>query len=97
MLSPRETVTRGILSSLSGALVLTLLGAGLYGEGGVRKHQRLQAELEARIERQRRTLAEIDRLENEVWALQYDPAYVEWIARQELGWVRPGERVVKLR
>ncbi|MEO1233185.1 MAG: septum formation initiator family protein [Myxococcota bacterium] len=95
--SARETMVRGALTAFSGALVLALIGAGLYGEGGVRKQQRLRGELEARIARQRQLLAEIDRLENEVWALQYDPAYVEWVVRQELGWVRAGERVVKLR
>ena len=51
----------------------------------------------ARLEARKRELAEeIDRLEETLRALRTDPAAVESLARRELGFVRPGDRVILL-
>lgn len=87
---------RGLLLAVSGVLVLALLGSGVFGANGVRQHERLRsqlADLTARLEHAER---ENERLEAEAKALRGSPAYVGWVIRQELGWTRPGERILRL-
>jgi cell division protein FtsB len=50
-----------------------------------------------RLERELVTLrAETDQLAQAVTRLQSDPATIEQMARETLGFVKPGERVLKL-
>lgn len=63
---------------------------------GFRRYFRLQrevAELEARNGGLR---AEIDRLTKEIEDLRKDPKWIEQVAREELGFVKTGELVLKL-
>jgi cell division protein FtsB len=86
---------------VSGRWVLTasaaLVGAGLLlvgGAGSVRVWQMKQevAALEREIEALR---ARAEELSQAVDRLRDDPATIEQIAREELGMVKPGERVLK--
>jgi len=84
---------RVILAACS-AWVIGLVVAALVGEGGVARHGPLRRELRT-LER------EVDRLAHDnarraeaIEALRTDPAYMESVVRDELGWVRPGEHVV---
>lgn len=78
---------------LNGAIVVALVGAALFSENGVLRHERLDEEL-ARVNLLNDDLAvENDRLRREVNALRHDPEYVETVIRDELGWVREDETV----
>jgi cell division protein FtsB len=81
---------------LSGLCVLFMLASGLFGARGVRKHRVLQAERAELTARRAQAAATNARLAAEVRALRESRVYVEWVIRQELGWIRPGERVLRL-
>lgn len=81
---------------LGGAAAL-LLGVGLlvYGGGSLLRVLQLQHEvhaLEREIVAQR---AQAEALARTVERLRHDPAYIEKLAREELGWVREGDTVLK--
>jgi cell division protein FtsB len=79
-----------------GALVLALLGVSLADPDGLRKARRNESEV-ARLERENAALEQrVATLRREVKALQGDPAAVERAAREELGYVKPGEIIYKL-
>lgn len=78
---------------VNGALVLGLVGAAIFGEGGVVHHEKLSEdlahtrELNHDLERQNAVLL------REVRSLGEDD-YVEGVIREELGWVRSDEVIV---
>lgn len=74
--------------------VAGFVGAALFGERGVARHQRLRSELDE-LERLNAELSrENRRLRSEARALRSDPDYIEHVIRDELGWVRPDEVVL---
>jgi len=78
-----------------GGLALVALVSALDASG-LRKARRLEGEA-ARIEADNARLAqESARLSREVKALRSDPAAMERAAREDLGLVRPGERVYRV-
>lgn len=80
------------------AWALVLLVGGLFAFSSAQAAYRLYqlTRQVAELEHQRRVLlAENRRLREEVRRL-YDPAYVERLAREQLGMVRPGEIAVVL-
>ncbi len=78
------------------AAVALLLGLSAADPHGLRKALRNEAEAR-RLERENAALEQrVAQLRREVKALQGDPAAVEQAAREELGYVRPGEIVYKL-
>jgi cell division protein FtsB len=80
-----------------GAAGLVLLAAGLavYGGQQVLRVRHMRGEI-ATMERDIVTLrTRTTELSRTVEALRNDPAYVEKLAREELGYVRPGETVLK--
>jgi cell division protein FtsB len=78
-----------------GGLALAALVSALDASG-MRKARRLEEEA-ARIEADNARLAqESARLSREVKALRSDPAAMERAAREDLGLVRPGERVYRV-
>ena len=82
---------------LLGGVGLLLLVAGLavYGGHQVLRVRHMRAEIAA-MERDIVTLrARTDELSRTVERLRNDPAYVEKLAREELGYVRPDETVLK--
>ena len=79
----------------AGAL-LVLLALSALDPDGLRKARR-QEEEARRLERENAGLEQaVARLRREVRALRGDPAALERAAREELGYVRPGEIVYKL-
>ncbi len=78
------------------AATLGLLSYSAWDPEGLRKHRRLTAEA-ARVAAENRDIArENGRLRREIRALHGDPAALERAAREELGFVRPGELVFKV-
>ena len=79
---------------VAGVLSL-LLGAAMFGENGVLQLWRLRSEVES-LHRDVQVLeAENERLTRAITELRSDPSALERIARDQLGLVRPGERVLR--
>ena len=78
----------------NGALVVGLVGAAVFGEGGVMHHEKLNddllhtREINAELEHQNALLR------REIRALQTDDEHMESVIRDELGWVRSDEVVI---
>ncbi|HEV8309741.1 MAG TPA: septum formation initiator family protein [Methylomirabilota bacterium] len=79
---------------VAGLLGLLLLAA-VVGENGVLQLWRLRKEVEALHRDVQALEAENDRLSQAITELRDDPTVMERIAREELGLVRPGERVLR--
>ena len=83
------------------ALVLTALGAATavvlgYGGQSLARVWQMKHEVES-LEREITALrAETGRLSALVTRLRTDPDYIEQVAREDLGLVKPGEKVLKL-
>lgn len=73
------------------ALVLAVGSAA--AEGGFRRYWRLKQDVRTLEERNARLAQDNARLRREVEALRDDPQALERAAREELGYVRPGELV----
>ncbi len=79
----------------SAALGIVLAGLLVFGGAGAVRVWQMKQEVEA-LEREIQALrVEADRLSRTVDRLRDDPALVEQIAREELGMVKGGERVLK--
>ena len=77
------------------ALAVLMLGLGVYGGNQVLRVTHLRREMDA-AERDLVTLrARAAELLLTVERLRHDPAYTEKLAREEYGYVRPGETVLK--
>lgn len=74
-------------------LLLGMLALAIGGEEGFVTMWRMEREVEGLAEEVRTMEQENRDLQREVWRLQHDMAYVERLARQELGFVRRGEIV----
>jgi cell division protein FtsB len=81
---------------IAGALALLLfVGLGVYGWQGVVRLRHMRQQLET-LERDNVTLRQqAERLTQTIDRLRNDPAYLERIAREEQGMVRPGETILK--
>ena len=78
-----------------GVLAMLLVASALH-PAGLRKHRALSADVR-RLDEENEKLRERNlRLRQEARALAGDPAALERAAREELGYVRPGERVYLL-
>jgi cell division protein FtsB len=77
-----------------GVLVVALLGAALFADDGVTRHERLRSELEHVNELNAKLAADNKRLAVEAKALRQDPQFIEATIREELGWVRSNEVVI---
>jgi cell division protein FtsB len=81
-----------ILAVLAAATLLTLT----YGGQSLARVWQMKHEVES-LEREIVTLrAEAGRLTATVNRLRTDPDFIEQVAREDLGLVKPGERVLKL-
>ena len=77
------------------ALAVAAAGLLVFGGAGAVRVWQLKQEVEA-IEREIQALrVEADRLTSTVDRLREDPTLIEQIAREDLGMVRPGEKVLK--
>jgi len=80
----------------AGALTLAALAILAFGGQSLGRLWHMKREVDG-LERELASLrAETDRLSAAVGALRSDPESIERIAREELGFVKPGERVYKL-
>ena len=77
-----------------GALFVLAIMA-VFGDNGVLALRRLRGEVDTLVREVRTLEAENERLSRQIHELQEDPAVIERIAREELGLVRPGERVLR--
>ncbi|HWC01708.1 MAG TPA: septum formation initiator family protein [Methylomirabilota bacterium] len=77
-----------------GALLVLAIMA-LFGDNGVLALRQLRGEVDTLVGEVRRLEIENERLSRAISELQEDPAVIERIAREELGLVRPGERVLR--
>jgi cell division protein FtsB len=90
-MSPWRAHPAWLAAAAAGALLLV----ALLGDNGVLALWRLRAEVAA-LQRQVQALeAENDRLTQAIAELRDDPGVLERLAREELGLVRPGERVLR--
>ena len=82
---------------LAAAAFVLVLAAGLvvYGGSGVLRVRAMQAEID-QLERELATLrTQSGKLTATIDKLRNDPAYIEKLAREDLGYVREGETVLK--
>lgn len=80
---------------VSAGLGLVTAGLFVFGGAGLVRVWQMKQEVVA-LEREIRDLrAEADRLSRTVDRLREDPALIEEIAREELGMVKGGEKVLK--
>jgi cell division protein FtsB len=77
-----------------GALFVLAVMA-IFGDNGALALRRLRGEVSTLVREVRALEAENERLSRAIGELQNDPAVIERIAREELGLVRPGERVLR--
>ncbi len=76
-------------------IVLVAVGLGAYGARAVARVSEMRREM-ASLERDLVTLrARTEALTRTVERLRNDPAYIEKLAREDLGYVREGETVLK--
>jgi cell division protein FtsB len=88
----RPLLPRRVVVLAAGALTIVALAVGANGMMRVWQMQRELASLEqdlGRLRAQTRTLAQT------VERLRHDPLYIEKLAREDLGYVREGETVLK--
>jgi len=79
--------------------VCVAVGLGLISfvdARGFRKYFRLEREVRAIAERNRRLSEQNESLKREIQALRSDPEAIERAAREELGFTKPDEMVIKL-
>ncbi len=83
---------RGVTWGIFGAAALAAAAAAL-DPSGLRRYLALASEVGRMEDENRRLAGENASLSREVRALRSDPAALERAAREELRFVRPGERV----
>jgi cell division protein FtsB len=78
-----------------GALLLIVLGLAVYGANSTLRLWQMKREIE-RLEGDVAALrAQTEKLATTVDRLRHDPAYIEKLAREDLGYVREGDTVLK--
>ena len=85
--------TRPLLQAAVIALLLLLLTAGVESYRDLAAARDREAELRRQIDT---TNEEIDRLRDHIRRIEEDPATLERLAREELGWVREHDVVIVL-
>jgi cell division protein FtsB len=78
------------------AVVVVVAGSlAVYGGSGVLRVRAMQQEIR-QLERDLATLrAQTEKLTATIDKLRHDPAYIEKLAREDLGYVREGETILK--
>lgn len=94
------SVDLGIWNTLSRLIILLVMLAGVLGLGIwyfplIQKNERLRKEilqLNLEIKREEETARQ---LKSAIYSLQKDPKTVERLARERLGYAKPGESVIR--
>ena len=100
---PPSTTKRRSVHRAVGKLALLLLALALViyafatGDEGLYQVWKRRAELEVARARVEELEAANDSLRGVLWRLEHDLDYVEKVAREEYGMVKPGERLYRLR
>jgi len=81
------------LKLVVGLVVLTILGFTVFGENGLFKLASDQRQRNGLLDEADRLRADNEQLRVEIDLLENDRAYVERLAREKLGMVKPGEFV----
>jgi cell division protein FtsB len=82
-------------SLIAAGVMLVVASLAVYGGSGVLRVRALQAEIQQQ-ERELATLrAQTEKLTATIDKLRHDPAYIEKLAREDLGYVKEGETVLK--
>jgi len=81
---------------LAAVVSLALAGWSALEPRGFRRHARLREQAESLARRNHQLATENAALAREIEALRTDPAALERAAREELGFVKPGEIVIHL-
>jgi cell division protein FtsB len=91
----RERIALAVPTTI---LVLAVVGVPVMvlGSEGLPRHRRLQGQLDAQREENRRLGRDVQQLEAALEAFNRDPRARERAVREELGWVRPDEIVVEV-
>ena len=100
---PPATTRRRSTHRALGRLALLLFAVALVfyafatGDEGLYRVWQRRAELEVARARVARLQAVNDSLQEVLWLLKNDLGYVEKVAREEYGMVKPGEQIFRLR
>ena len=82
-------------SLIAAGIMLVVASLAVYGGSGVLRVRALQQEIQQQ-ERELATLrAQTEKLTATIDKLRHDPAYIEKLAREDLGYVKEGETVLK--
>ena len=85
-------MSRRLIAALA---VVVAAGLAVYGGSGVLRVRAMQQEIQ-QLERELATLrAQTEKLTATIDKLRHDPAYIEKLAREDLGYVKEGETVLK--
>ena len=83
------------------ALAVAALAGWAYlvvaGDGGLLELREVRGELADLEARVAQLAAENDSLSRVLWRLENDPTYLEEVAREDYGMIKPGERLYRLR
>ncbi len=79
------------------ACLIALITFAIYGEHGLRHLQRLRQHQASLEEMAFQLQQNNERMQQHIWKLQHDDRYLERLARERLGMVRPGEITYRLR
>ena len=96
-MSPAPPAGRPVArTALAAGLVLVLAGGlAVYGGSGILRVRAMQGEIR-QLEQELGTLrAQTEKLTATIEKLRHDPAYIEKLAREDFGYVREGETVLK--
>lgn len=83
-----------IIAIAAACFLLILIVTAFFGKKGVLELRQSRRTLAARADQIRELEAERDRLQAEIRRLENDPRAVEKAAREKLGLIAPGEKVV---
>ena len=83
-----------IIVIAAACFLLILIVTAFFGKKGVLELRQSRRTLAARADQIRELEAERDRLQAEIRRLENDPRAVEKAAREKLGLIAPGEKVV---
>ena len=78
-----------------GILVLVILAFTVFGDRGLLNLVRYQKERQELVAQAQKLREENEALRAEIEHLKTDPSYIERLAREELGMVKPGELVIQ--
>ena len=80
---------------VAAAALLVVASLAVYGGSGVLRVRAMQQEIQ-HLEQELGTLrAQTEKLTATIDKLRHDPAYLEKLAREDLGYVKEGETVLK--